>query len=75
MGREIHYTAEPADGEEFTERFDRSYSRIAAVYDVAVRWLPVWKTWLKKAIPHIQGERVLEASFGTGYLLTQYAGR
>ena len=28
-----------------------------------------------KAIPHIEGPRVLEVSFGTGYLLSQYADR
>ncbi len=26
-------------------------------------------------LPHIHGSRVLEVSFGTGYLLTQYADR
>ena len=75
MSREILYTPEPGDKEQFTERFDRSYSSFAGIYDVAVRWLPVWKTWLKKALPHIEGETVLEASFGTGYLMMQYAGR
>ena len=75
MRREDLYTVEPGDKEEFTQRFDRSYSRFAGIYDVAVRRLPVWKTWLKQALPHIEGERVLEASFGTGYLMMQYAGR
>ena len=37
--------------------------------------LPVWKTWLKRALPHLRGPRVLEVSFGTGYLMMQYAGR
>jgi ubiquinone/menaquinone biosynthesis C-methylase UbiE len=75
VSKEIPYTAEPGNKEEFTERFDRSYTRFARIYDVAVRRLPVWKTWLKKALPHIEGERVLEASFGTGYLMMQYAGQ
>lgn len=35
-------------------------------YDIGVKLLPVWKTWLKRAIPHIQGPRVLKVSFGTG---------
>jgi ubiquinone/menaquinone biosynthesis C-methylase UbiE len=75
MGKGTLYSAEPDDKEEFTQRFDRSYSRFAGIYDVAVRRLPVWKTWLKQALPHIEGARVLEASFGTGYLMLQYAGR
>ena len=51
------------------------YSKSTLVYDIAVKLLPVWKTWIKKAIPYIQGPRVLEVSFGTGYLITQYARR
>ena len=38
-----------------------------------VKLLPVWKTWIKVVVPYIEGNRVLEASFGTGYLLLQYA--
>jgi ubiquinone/menaquinone biosynthesis C-methylase UbiE len=44
------------------------------VYDIAVKVLPIWKTWLRRALPHIRGRRVLEVSFGTGYLMTHYAG-
>jgi len=47
---------------------------MAGPYDLAVRLLPVWKTWLRHALPHIVGPRVLEVSFGTGYLISQYAG-
>jgi len=43
------------------------------MYDFAVRRLPVWHRWLGRTLPHIQGPRVLELSFGTGYLLSQYA--
>lgn len=46
----------------------------AGVYDIVVKIVPLWKRWIKQSIPHIRGPRVLEASFGTGYLLTQYAG-
>ena len=42
---------------------------------MAVKALPIWKAWLKRALPHIRGRRVLEVSFGTGYLMTHYAGR
>lgn len=45
------------------------------VYDSFVKAGPFWKRWLAHALPHIRGLRVLEVSCGTGYLLTQYAGR
>jgi len=69
------YSTEPEDHDAFTRRFDVFYSRFAGVYDVLVKALPVWKDWLRQALPHIVGPRVLEVSFGTGYLLSQYAAR
>lgn len=69
------YSEEPTDRRAFTERFDRFYTRFAPAYDRLVKALPVWKTWLGRAIPHLVGPRVLEVSFGTGYLMTQYGGR
>lgn len=71
----IVYSREPEDGVSYTEGLDRSYSKYARAYDIAVKWLPVWKTWIKSVLPHIEGPGVLEASFGTGYLLMFYAGR
>jgi len=65
---------EPGDAEQFTREWDRAYTAMAGPYDLAVRLLPVWKTWLRHALPHIVGPRVLEVSFGTGYLISQYAG-
>jgi ubiquinone/menaquinone biosynthesis C-methylase UbiE len=67
------HTPEPPDKVAFTAHFDRWYSRIARPYDMAVKMLPVWKRWLSAALPHIRGTRVLEVSFGTGWLLTRYA--
>jgi len=69
----IVYSKEPENSIEYTNKLDKGYSTYAKVYDVAVKLLPVWKTWIKTVIPHIEGNRVLEASFGTGYLLMQYA--
>lgn len=66
------YSTEPDDAASFTGRFDRIYTSAAGIYNVAVRHLPVWKTWLAHALPHVCGPRVLEVSFGTGYLLTQF---
>lgn len=68
------YSIEPAHKRAFSQRFDRIYSRTARVYDRAVKLCPVWRRWLGAALPHISG-RVLEVSFGTGWLLTQYAGQ
>jgi ubiquinone/menaquinone biosynthesis C-methylase UbiE len=69
------YSKEPDDKEQFTQKLDRVYTVVARTYDLAVKVLPVWKSWLKQALPHIRGPKVLEVSFGTGYLLTQYADR
>jgi hypothetical protein len=46
------YSIEPSDQRRFTESFDRAYSRFAGLYDLAVRVLPVWRTWLRQALPH-----------------------
>ena len=71
----IIYSVEPDDSDEYTSQLDRQYSRYARAYDIGVKRLPVWKTWIKSVIPLIEGTKVLEVSFGTGYLLTQYAGQ
>jgi ubiquinone/menaquinone biosynthesis C-methylase UbiE len=68
------YAPEPRDKLAFTSRFDRQYSRLARPYDLAVKVLPIWRRWIGAALPHVVGPRVLEVSFGTGWLLTRYAG-
>jgi ubiquinone/menaquinone biosynthesis C-methylase UbiE len=67
------YSSEPEDKAKFTQEYDRFYTQFAGTYNVIVKALPVWKRWIGQATLHIQGPRVLEVSFGTGYLLTQYA--
>ena len=69
------YSPEPDNQKGFTTEFNSFYTRFAGMYDFLIKSLPVWKNWLKRTLPHIQGGRVLEVSFGTGYLLTQFAGR
>jgi ubiquinone/menaquinone biosynthesis C-methylase UbiE len=69
------YSTEPHDPQAYTTANDRLYSRFARLYDILVKALPVWRRWLEHALPAIRGPRVLEVSFGTGWLLTQYAGR
>ncbi len=72
---EPRYSSEPVDRPGYTAKHDRLYTRYARLYDVAVRSLPVWRRWLSSALPAIRGPRVLEVSFGTGWLLTRYAAR
>ena len=67
------YSVEPENKKEFTKKYDQTYSRLAEMYDWAVKALPVWRNWISAAIPHIIGPNVLEVSFGTGYLISQYA--
>ena len=69
------YSPEPKDKKAFTQKMDHEYSQTARIYDTAVRLLPTWRSWIGSVLPHIHGLRVLEVSFGTGYLLTQYAER
>jgi len=71
--KEVIYVSEPKNKREFTEKYNKFYTIFARNYDIVTKILPFWERWLKATIAHIQGPRVLEVSFGTGYLLTQYA--
>ena len=73
MTDKFEYSQEPSDPKLHTEQFDHFYSRFARVYDWIVRLLPFWQNWIRTSIPWIQGSKVLEISFGTGHLLSQYA--
>lgn len=67
------YSLEPEDKKGFTQSFNSFYSRFAKFYDIVVKLTPFWKRWLNHTLPYVEGPKVLEASFGTGYLLTQLA--
>jgi ubiquinone/menaquinone biosynthesis C-methylase UbiE len=69
------YSLEPDNPRQYTRSMDQAYTWFAGFYDVIVKMLPVWRKWIGQALPHIQGQKVLEVSFGTGYLLTQYASQ
>lgn len=51
------------------------YTHFASIYDRMVKHMPNWQAWIGSVLPHLQGPRVLDISFGTGYLLSQIAGR
>jgi ubiquinone/menaquinone biosynthesis C-methylase UbiE len=70
-----HYVNESSLANDFTEKNNILYTMFAKLYDIFIKVLPFWKNWITEAIPHIQGQCVLEVSFGTGLLLTQYAGK
>jgi ubiquinone/menaquinone biosynthesis C-methylase UbiE len=72
---EFKYSNEPEQSGHHTAQYDQFYTRFAPIYDWLVKTLPIWRNWIGAAISEIQGPRVLEISFGTGYLMTQYAGQ
>ncbi len=53
---------------------ERVYSKYAPYYNVFLYLFPIWKIWLKKVILYIKGPKILEISFGSGYLMSKYAG-
>jgi ubiquinone/menaquinone biosynthesis C-methylase UbiE len=74
MSTKNAYSTEPRDPRRFRDDFDKIYTRVAPAYDALAKALPIWGNLLKKTLPYVKGPRVLEVSFGTGYLLMQYAG-
>ena len=67
------YSQEPEDPQAFTRQFNRIYSSFAPLYNFLLDVFPVWHHWIDHALPHIEGPKVLEVSFGTGHLMAQYA--
>ena len=68
----IKYQEKPNDSLAYTKEMDRIYTRWTKAYDRFIAVVPLWKKWLRSVLPHIKGNKLLEVSFGTGFLLTQY---
>ncbi len=58
---------------DYTDKMNKEYNWMAKGYDAFMIIFPLWKKWIRKIIPHIKGDKLLEVSFGSGYLMTQYA--
>ena len=69
----IKYTDASKIASDYTEKMNKEYNWMAKGYDAFMTLFPLWKRWIKKILPHIEGEKILEVSFGSGYLMTQYA--
>ena len=69
----IKYTDVSKINKNYTDDMNKEYNSMAGFYDALLFIFPIWKKWIKKVIPHIQGEKILEVSFGTGYLMSKYA--
>lgn len=52
---------------------NKDYNWMAKGYDLFMTIFPAWKKWIREIIPNIQGEKILEVSFGNEYLMTEYA--
>ncbi len=69
----IKYTEISKVSADYTDKMDKAYNWMAQGYDVFMTFFPLWKKWIKKTIPYIQGRKILEVSFGSGFLMQQYA--
>lgn len=69
----IKYTDTSKIQPNYTDKMNEEYNWMAKGYDAFMTIFPLWKKWIKKIIPHITGEKILEVSFGNGYLMAQYA--
>lgn len=69
----IIYSKLPVDSHKHTEKMDKYYDRMATIYGMLMFLFPLWKKWISSVIPSITGQKVLEVSFGPGYLMKKYA--
>ena len=68
----IKYQKAPEDNLAYTEEMNKIYTHWTRAYDRFIAVFPLWKKWLRTVLPYVEGKKLLEVSFGTGFLLTQY---
>jgi len=66
------YTPMPDNPLAYTKKMNRMYTRFAKAYERFIVIYKPWKKWLETVLPYVHGNRILEVSFGPGYLLTKY---
>jgi ubiquinone/menaquinone biosynthesis C-methylase UbiE len=71
----ISYTDVSGLPPDYTDTMDKQYDWMSRLYGLFMTVVPAWKRWLKAVIPLIQGEKILEVSFGNGYLMKQYGSQ
>ncbi len=71
----IVYSDQPADSRSYTNRMDKSYDLWAKFYDLFMFLFPLWKKWITSVLPFIEGDKILEVSFGPGFILKKCAGK
>lgn len=71
--KKIWYTDISNINPDYTNKMNKEYNWMAKGYDAFMFVFPLWKSWINKVIPYIEGKKILEVSFGNGYLMTQYA--
>lgn len=68
----IRYTDAAKIDENYTEKMNTEYDWMAKLYGLFLFVFPLWKMWISRVIPYISGKKVLEVSFGSGYLMAKY---
>ncbi len=71
----ITYTNLSSIETNYTEKMDEEYNWMAGIYDIFMFLFPLWKKWIQSVIPYIDGNRILEISFGSGYLMSKYGSK
>lgn len=66
------YLSEPDNQQTYTAKFDQFYTRFAYFYNFFLKLFPAWRRWISQVLPYLHGPRILEVSFGTGYLFNLY---
>lgn len=72
---QIKYTDPSNIPADYTDKMNREYDWMARGYHVFMTIFPLWKKWIKSALPHLEGNKILEVSFGNGFLMEQYASK